>query len=90
MLSPMTTLDVSKSLSALKQSCTLDLDGLDGRILQLACPVIAETLTYLYNLCIDKNCFPYIFLYINLATLLIHLTTGLYQSYLCCQNPLKT
>ena len=58
MLGPMTTLDVSKSLWALKQSCTRDLDGLDGRILKLACPVIVETLTYFYNLCIDKNCFP--------------------------------
>ena len=58
MLGPMTTLDVSKSLWALKQSCTRDLDGFDGRILKLACPVIVETLTYLYNLCIDKNCFP--------------------------------
>ena len=58
MLGPMTTSDVSKSLWALKQSCTRDLDGLDRRILKLACPVIVETLTYLYNLCIDKNCFP--------------------------------
>ena len=58
MLGPVTTLDVSKSLWAQRQSCTRDLDGLDGRKLKLACPVIAKTLTYLYNLCIDKNCFP--------------------------------
>ena len=58
MLGPLSTLDVSKSLWALRQSCTPDLDGLDGRILKLACPVIIETLTFLYNLCIDKNCFP--------------------------------
>ena len=58
MLGPMTTLDVSKSLWALRQSCTRDLDGLHGRILKLACPVIVETLTHLYNLYIDKNCFP--------------------------------
>ena len=58
MFGKMTTLDVSKSLWALKQSCTRDLDGLDGQTLKLACPVIVETLTYLYNLCINKNCFP--------------------------------
>ena len=58
MLGPVTTSDVSKSLWALRQSCTRDLEGLDGRILKLACPVIIETLTILYNLCIDKNCFP--------------------------------
>ena len=86
MLGPVTTLDVSMSLWALTQSCTRDLDGLDVQILKLACPVIVETLTYkkiLYDLCIDKNCSPSKFkqakvVPINLATLLIHLTTGLY------------
>ena len=76
-----------------------------GRILMLACPVIVETLMYLYSLCVDKTVshqnssklksFLYlsiylsIYIYIYMATLLIHLTTGLYQSYLSCQNPLK-
>eukprot|EP00745_Piridium_sociabile_P017196 TRINITY_DN25854_c0_g1_i4.p1 TRINITY_DN25854_c0_g1~~TRINITY_DN25854_c0_g1_i4.p1 ORF type:complete len:104 (+),score=2.52 TRINITY_DN25854_c0_g1_i4:281-592(+) len=54
----MTVLDVSKSLTLLKQSGTRDLDGLDGKILKLSGPVITETLTYLYNLCIDKKYFP--------------------------------
>ena len=36
MLGLVTTLDVWKSLWALRQSCTRDLDGLDGRILKLA------------------------------------------------------
>ena len=58
MSGPVTTLDVSKSLWALRQSCARDLDRLDGLILKLTCPVIVETVTYLYNLCIDKNCFP--------------------------------
>ena len=58
MLGQVTTLDVSKSLWALRQSCTRDLDGLGRRILKLACPIIVETLTYLCNPCIDKNCFP--------------------------------
>ena len=57
-LDPMTISDVSTGLSSLKKSCTRDLDGLDGNILKLASLVIIESLTYLYNLCIDKNCFP--------------------------------
>jgi hypothetical protein len=57
-LQPMTVLDVSKSLTLLKQSGTRDLDGLDGKILKLSGPVITESLTYLYNLCIDKKYFP--------------------------------
>ena len=96
MLGPMTTLDVSKGFWVLKQSCTRDRDSLDGRILKLACPVIVETLTYLYNLCIDKKTVSHqssselkSFLHINLSTLLIHLITGLHQSYLSCQNLLK-
>ena len=38
-------------------------DGLDGKILRLSAPFIAETLTYIYiyNLCIDKNTFPQVF-----------------------------
>ena len=57
-LKPMTVMDVSKYLSQMKQTGTRDLDGLDSKILKLASPVITNTLTYLYNLCIDKNCFP--------------------------------
>ena len=60
-LQPMTTIDVIKNLSLLKKSGTRDLDGLDGRILKLSSLVIANSLTYLYNLCIDKNCFPFKF-----------------------------
>ena len=41
-----------------KQSNTKGSDGLDGKILRLSAPFIAETLTYIYNLCIDKNTFP--------------------------------
>ena len=54
----MTVLDVSKSISSLKHKGTRDLEGLDGKILGTACPVIIDSLTYLYNLCIEKNYFP--------------------------------
>ena len=57
-LPAMTVIDVMKSLRQLKQSATRDLDGIDGRILKLSAPIIADTLTYIYNLCIDKKYFP--------------------------------
>ena len=57
-LKSITVLDVSKCLSQLKPSGARDLDGLDSKILKLSSPIITDTLTYLYNLCIDKNCFP--------------------------------
>ena len=51
-------LEVVKSLNHLKQTGCRDLDGLDRRILKLGAPFISKTLTYIYNLCIDKNYFP--------------------------------
>ena len=51
----MTMLDVSKSISLLKRSGTRDLEGLDGKILGIACPILVDSLTYLYNLCIEKK-----------------------------------
>ena len=46
------------TLKHFKQSGTRNLDGPDTKILKLAAPLIADTLTYLYNLCIMKNTFP--------------------------------
>ena len=54
----LTVTDVYNTLKHLKQSGTRDLDGLDTKILKLAAPLIADTLTYIYNLCIMKNTFP--------------------------------
>ena len=47
-LSFMTARGVYKSLCHLKQSNTKGTDGLDGKILRLSAPFIAETLTYIY------------------------------------------
>ena len=41
----MTVADVMKSLRQLKQSATRDLDGIDGKILRISAPIIADTLT---------------------------------------------
>ena len=54
----LTVTDVHNALKHLKQSGTRDLDGLDAKILKLAAPLITDTLTYIYNLCIMKNTFP--------------------------------
>ena len=50
--------EVYSLLTQLKQTNTRGLDELDSKILKLSAPIISETLTYLYNLCIDKRQFP--------------------------------
>ena len=54
----MTVTEVYNALKYLKQSGTRDLDGLDTKILRLAAPLITNTLTYVFNLCIMKSTFP--------------------------------
>ena len=54
----MTVTDIYNALKHLKQSGTRSQDGLDTNILQLAEPVITNTLTYVFNLCIMKSTFP--------------------------------
>ena len=46
------------ALLQLKQTGTRSLDDLDGKIIKMCAHVITETVTYIYNLCIDKNYFP--------------------------------
>ena len=54
---PITVIDVSHTLIHLRQTGTCYLEGLDCKILKLSAPIIANTLTYIYNLCIHKSCF---------------------------------
>ena len=54
----MTVTEVYNALKYLKQSGTRDLDGLDTKILRLAAPLITNTLTYVFSLCIMKITFP--------------------------------
>ena len=54
----MTVTDVYNALKSLKQSGIHDLDGLDTKIVRLAAPIITNTLTYVFNLCITKSTFP--------------------------------
>ena len=60
-LPPISVIDVYYTLIHLKQTGTRDLERLDSKILKLSAPIIAYTLTYVYNLCIHKSCFPKVF-----------------------------
>ena len=55
---PITVAEVYFSLIHLKQTCTRGFDDLDGKVLKLSAPVITDSLTYIYNRCIDKCFFP--------------------------------
>ena len=50
--------EVFKSLCQLKQSNTKGTDRIDGKIIRLSAPFITDTITYIYNLIIEKNKFP--------------------------------
>ena len=49
----MTVVDICGTLIHLKHSNTRDFNGLDTKIQNFTAPVITDTLTYVYNLCID-------------------------------------
>ena len=53
--------EVYKELSSIKQSSSRGLDGLDSKILKISAHIISEHITYIYNLCIEKKCFPQTF-----------------------------
>ena len=54
---PISVIDVYHILIHFKQTGTRDLEGLDSKILTLSAPIIADSLTYMYNLCIYKSLF---------------------------------
>ena len=54
----MTSEDTEKSISSLKTKKTLGSDNISTSLLKLSKPYIAESLTFIYNLCIKENCFP--------------------------------
>ena len=45
-------------LETVECSCARGVDGLDSKILKISAPIIAEHLTYIYNLSIEKNIYP--------------------------------
>ena len=55
---PIAIYEVYNALLQLKQTGTRGLDDLDGKIIKMSAHVITETVTCIYNLCIDENHFP--------------------------------
>ena len=53
---PISAIDVYHILIHLKETGRRDLAGLDSKILKFSAPLIADALTYIYNLCIHKSC----------------------------------
>lgn len=54
----MTTNNVYKYLINQRKTNSRGIDEIDGKILKLSAPIITDTLTFIYNLCIDKSHFP--------------------------------
>ena len=50
--------EVGKLVTQLKNTNAVGPDEIPVNLLKIALPHIIEPLTYVYNLCIDKNCFP--------------------------------
>jgi len=50
--------EVGKTISSLKNKRTSGHDGISSTVLKLALPYIVESLTYIYNLCIQQSTFP--------------------------------
>ena len=55
---PIPVFEVGISISTLDNKKSTGCDGISGKLLKIAFPYIGETLTYIYNLCIQKNVFP--------------------------------
>ena len=55
MIPPIAIYEVYNALLQLKQTGTRGLDDLDGKIIKMSAHVITETVTYMYNLCIEKK-----------------------------------
>ena len=53
--------EVYKELNVSKSSKSRGTDDLDSKILKLSAPFISDTLTYIYNLCIEKSYYPQAF-----------------------------
>jgi hypothetical protein len=50
--------EVGKYIEGLKNKKSMGLDSLNSFLLKLALPYVVESLTFIYNLCIESNTFP--------------------------------
>ena len=55
---PIAVHEVSKYISQISTKKSAGIDGISGFILKLSLPFTIETLTYIYNLCINSGTFP--------------------------------
>ena len=58
LIPPISVFEVGISILKLDNKKSTGCDGISVKLLKIALPYIAETLTYIYNLCIQKNVFP--------------------------------
>ena len=49
--------ELGKYISRLKNKKSSGLDGISNQLLKLSLPYIIDSLTYVFNLCIEKNVF---------------------------------
>ena len=54
----LTVHEVGLLITNLKNKKAMGPDNLNASLIKLALPYIVETLTYIYNLCIEQNVFP--------------------------------
>jgi hypothetical protein len=54
----LTTTEVSKIISNLKNKKSMGLDNINASFLKLSLPHILDSLTFIYNLCLNQNVFP--------------------------------
>jgi len=50
--------ELGKYISRLENKKSSGLDGISNQLLKLSLPYIIDSLTYVFNLCIEKNVFP--------------------------------
>ena len=50
--------ELGKYISRLENKKSSDLDGISNQLLKLSLPYITDSLTYVFNFCIEKNVFP--------------------------------
>ena len=50
--------ELGKYISRLENKKSSGLDGISNQLLKLSLPYITDSLTYVFNLCIEKNVFP--------------------------------
>ena len=70
--------ELGKYISRLENKISSGLDGTSSRLLKLSLPYITDSLTYVFNLCIEKNAFGLVDQDILLRKLAIYLKNNIF------------